>query len=79
MISIARTFAFNTSKELTELVIGELIIRNVVFNKKTVQGLHLFGKLIEKKSPCTFCYSFCRNIWDSTNTSDNDILEPFRI
>ena len=51
MISIARTFAFNTSKGLTELVIGELIIRNVVFNKKTVQGLNLFGKLIEKKAP----------------------------
>ena len=30
---------------------GELITQNVIFNKKTIHGLHSFYKLNEKEAP----------------------------
>ena len=48
---IAYTYVTNISKELIELVIDELITQNVIFNKKTVQGLDSFCKLNEKEVP----------------------------
>ena len=39
---IARTYATNINKELAELVIEGLITQNIIFNKKTVEGLDSF-------------------------------------
>ena len=48
---IARTCATNINKEPIEVVIGELIAQNDVFNKKIVQGQESFYKVNEKEAP----------------------------
>ena len=44
-LPFARTCATNINKELIGLAIEELIAQNVIFNKKTAQGLGSFYKL----------------------------------
>lgn len=73
----ACTCPTNISKELTELVIEELITPNAIFNKTSVQGLDSLFKLNEKELPIPIANSFLEIYETQPNTSDNDILESF--
>ena len=58
LLFLARTCATNISKELTELVIEELVTQSVIFNKKTVQDLESFYKLKKTQIPIPTANSF---------------------
>ena len=74
---IARTCATNINKELIGLAIEELIAQNVIFNKKTAQGLDSFDKLNEKEVPLPNASpSIEISNAQPPITSDNEIVEP---
>ena len=74
---ITRTCASNVNKELVELVIEELITQDVIFNKKTVQGLDSLYKLHEKEVPLLTASPSMEIFETQPNTSINEILETF--
>ena len=74
---ITRTCASNVNKELVELVIEELITQDVIFNKKTVQGLDSLYKLHEKEVRLLTASPSMEIFETQPNTSINEILETF--